>query len=98
LSAIHDPASLGSAAQAGETGALAGTLIQRSGAYLRVFEHRGSAPYLNGIESAAGKWRKQIDEISAEEVTVAVLQSVRIGEGVEGGRASFRPGAPSIRL
>jgi hypothetical protein len=64
--------------------ALAGTLIRRSGAYLRVFEHRGSAPYLNGIAPAAGEWRKQIDEITAEPVTVAVLQFVRIEEIVEG--------------
>jgi hypothetical protein len=64
--------------------ALAGGLIRRSGAYLRVFEHRSSVPYLNGIEKAAEKWRKQIDGITAEPVTVSVLRSVRIGDVLEG--------------
>lgn len=60
--------------------ALAGALIRRCGAYLRVFEHRGTAPYLNGVEQAAEKWRKQIDAITAEPVTVSVLQSVRVSD------------------
>src|SRR5882762_4139498 len=64
--------------------ALAGTLIRRSGAYLRLFENRGSDPYLKGIVEAAEQWRRQIDEITAEPVTVQVLRSVRIREVVEG--------------
>lgn len=63
--------------------ALAGALIRRSGVYLQVFEHRGPAPYLNGIEDAAGKWRKQIDAITAEPVTVSVLQSIRVSDVVD---------------
>lgn len=63
--------------------ALAGALIRRSGGYLRVFEHRGPAPYLNDLEQAAETWRKQIDAITAESVTVSVLQSVRVREVVD---------------
>lgn len=60
--------------------ALAGTLLRRSGAYLKVFEQRSAAAYLDGIVPAAERWRQQIDAIKAEPVTVAVLQSVRITE------------------
>jgi hypothetical protein len=63
--------------------ALAGALIRRNGAYLQVFEHRGPAPYLNDLEQAAETWRNQIDAISAESVTVSVLQSVRVREVVD---------------
>lgn len=58
--------------------ALAGTLIRRSGAYLRVFEHRGPAAYLSGIRETAEKWREQIDAITADQVTVSHLRSVRV--------------------
>lgn len=63
--------------------ALAGALIRRGGAYLQVFEHRGPAPYLNGIEQAAEKWRNEIDAITTEPVTVSDLQSVRVSDVVE---------------
>ena len=66
--------------------ALAGTLIRRSGAYLKVFEHRGSTKYLTGIEQQAATWRRRIDEITAENVTVADLQSARIPDVVNGWR------------
>jgi hypothetical protein len=59
--------------------ALAGTLLRRSGAYLRVFERQGCAAYLGGIEQEAATWRKQIDEITVETVTVSDLQSARYG-------------------
>lgn len=64
--------------------ALAGTLLRRSGAYLKVFEQRSPAAYLNGIVPAAEQWRQQIEAITAEPVTVAVLRSVRISEVIAG--------------
>jgi hypothetical protein len=76
--------------------ALAGALIRRSGAYLRLFEHRGIAPYLNGIEQAAEKWRKQIDAITAESVTVSVLQSVRVSDVVDAWASLIRARAIPI--
>ena len=65
--------------------ALAGTLIRRSGAYLRVFEHR-SSPYLDGIVPIAAAWRKRIDEIAVEPVTVSELQRARVDEVLAGWR------------
>ena len=65
--------------------ALAGTLIRRSGAYLRVFE-RHDSPYLDDIVPKAAVWRKQIDEIVAEPVTVSELQLVRVDDVVNGWR------------
>ena len=66
--------------------ALAGTLIRRSGAYLEVFERRGSVDYLTGIEQEAATWRGRIDEITSDHVTVTDLQLVRIPEVVNGWR------------
>jgi hypothetical protein len=63
--------------------ALAGTLIRRGGAYLRVFEPRGSAPYLNGVDTAAKQWRDQLDAIT-DPVTPADLQSARTSDILSG--------------
>jgi hypothetical protein len=61
-----------------------------------LFEHRGVAPYLNGIEQAAEKWRKQIDAITAESVTVSVLQSVRVSDVVDAWASLIRARAIPI--
>ena len=42
--------------------ALAGTLLRRSGSYLRVFERGGADDYLNGVEEVAANWRVLIEE------------------------------------
>ena len=57
--------------------ALAGTLIRRSGAYLRVFEHRDEAGYAKDIETAAQQWRGRLDEITADFVSPADLRDAR---------------------
>lgn len=54
--------------------ALAGTLIRRSGAYLRVFEHRDEAGYAKDIETAAQQWRGRLDEITEDLVSTADLR------------------------
>jgi hypothetical protein len=64
--------------------ALAGTLLRRSGAYLRTFQRQGSVAYLDGIDREAATWRKQIDEIAVETVTIPDLQSVRVPDVVNG--------------
>lgn len=46
--------------------ALAGTLIRRSGAYLRVFERRGSTMYAKSVATAARNWRQRLDAITAD--------------------------------
>jgi len=66
--------------------ALAGTLIHRGGAYLRVFEHPGSSTYLEGIDAAAKKWRDRLDAITARPVTPWDLELARVPE-VESGWA-----------
>ena len=40
---------------------IAGALLKRSGAYLRIFEHRSSTSYLTGIETIGAAWRRKID-------------------------------------
>jgi hypothetical protein len=45
--------------------ALAGSLIRRSGVYLRVFKHRDPTTYAKAIETSARRWREQLDAISA---------------------------------
>jgi hypothetical protein len=57
--------------------ALAGTLIRRSGAYLRVFKRRDPVVYAKRIEEAARQWRNRLDAIAAVDVTPAELQSAR---------------------
>jgi len=64
--------------------ALAGTLIRRSGAYLRVFERPG-VPDLD-IVSKGAVWRKQIDEVAKERTTVSELQAVRVDDVLAGWR------------
>lgn len=76
--------------------ALAGALIRRSGAYLRIFEHRGPAPYLSDIEQAADKWRKEIDAVAAEPVTVSELRSVRINDVVDSWKSLIQAKATPI--
>lgn len=57
--------------------ALAGTLIRRSGAYLRVFQRRARTDYAAQIAAAALDWRRNLDAISADAkvVTPADLKS-----------------------
>lgn len=40
---------------------IAGALLKRSGAYLRIFEDHSPNGYLQGIEEIGGAWRKTID-------------------------------------
>lgn len=42
--------------------AIAGTLLKRSGAYLRVLEH-GRDAYLDGVESIGRSWRQRIERL-----------------------------------
>jgi hypothetical protein len=62
--------------------ALAGTLIRRSGAYLRVFERHSRTEYAAEIANRARKWRRKLDAISAAAKVVrpADLQSELIPE------------------
>jgi hypothetical protein len=62
--------------------ALAGTLIRRSGAYLRVFERRDPGNYPSEIETAANRWRQKLDGITvaAQDVKPSDLQLARIPE------------------
>ena len=46
--------------------AIAGTLIRRSGVYLRVFERRDRSDYVDNIAKAAREWRQKVDEISTD--------------------------------
>lgn len=66
--------------------AVAGSLIRRSGVYLRVFKHRDPTTYAKAIETAARRWREQLDAITAdaEDVTAEALQLVRAPEILEG--------------
>jgi hypothetical protein len=64
--------------------ALAGTLIRRSGAYLRVFERRDRAEYAAEIATEAGEWRKELDKISVQaedvgpkELKAALTQKIK---------------------
>jgi hypothetical protein len=70
--------------------ALVGTLIRRSSAYLRVFEHRSTAGYLEGVKAAADRWRERIDALAADPVTVSDLQFIRVPEVLEGWAALIR--------
>jgi hypothetical protein len=65
--------------------ALAGTLIRRSGAYLRAFE-RHSCPCRDDIVKVAARWRHSIDGIDAGCMTLAELQPVCIDEVRNGWR------------
>lgn len=59
--------------------ALAGTLIRRSGAYLRVFERRDVEDYPTGIRTAAQEWRERLDAIpaAAQDISASDLQGAR---------------------
>lgn len=59
--------------------ALAGALVQKSGIYLRVFEHRSPRGYLEGIDSEGKKWRDRLDGIQVRPVSPAALTGARIG-------------------
>src|SRR5689334_14410294 len=58
--------------------ALAGTLIRRSGTYLKVFEHRSPPGFLTGIKEVGRSWRQNIEDIQGEVVTVGDLQIARV--------------------
>lgn len=58
--------------------ALAGALVQKSGAYLRLFERRGPNGYLKGIDAEGKAWRDRLDGM-ARPVTSAALKRVRSG-------------------
>lgn len=65
--------------------ALAGTLIRRSGGYLKLFGRRDPVPsYLQRIKEEAQTWREKIDGLPPDNVTVSDLQSVRIPDVVDG--------------
>jgi len=55
--------------------AVAGALLKRSGAYLRVFEDRGTSTYLEGVESAGASWRRRID--AQTDPTISSLRRAR---------------------
>jgi hypothetical protein len=42
--------------------AIAGALLKRSGAYLRVFEHDGSSDYLEDVKKVGDSWLKDLDK------------------------------------
>jgi hypothetical protein len=46
--------------------ALTGTLIRRSGAYLRLFKRRDPAAYAQEIHKEGGLWRKELDDIPTD--------------------------------
>jgi hypothetical protein len=66
--------------------ALAGTLIRRSGAYLRVFQRRDPTAYAKDIATAGRKWRRQLDAITldAKDVTPADLKEARTPDVLRG--------------
>jgi hypothetical protein len=66
--------------------ALTGTLIRRSGVYLRVFERRDRTAYADLIATAGREWRRQLDAIAvdAKDVSPADLKSARTQEIKDG--------------
>ena len=56
--------------------AVAGALLKRSGAYLRVFEHDGVGDYLGDIEHIGESWLKNLDALP-QPVTVPGLRAAR---------------------
>jgi hypothetical protein len=59
---------------------LLGTLLRRSGSYLRVFERGSPVDYPDGIEDVAADWRQRIEE-TTELVDMNGLRSA-LPEGV----------------
>lgn len=55
--------------------AITGTLIRRSGAYLRVFKQRDPVTHVKGIVEVAQRWRQEIDNITAADVNPEDLRS-----------------------
>jgi hypothetical protein len=64
--------------------AITGTLIRRSGAYLRVFKQRDPVTHVKGIVEVAQRWRQEIDNITAADVNPEDLQKLRAPEVVAG--------------
>jgi hypothetical protein len=64
--------------------ALAGYLVHRSGAYLRVFEHSQPASFLKGIPAIAQKWRDALDAVKGQPITADHLRRARLPEIREG--------------
>jgi hypothetical protein len=59
--------------------AITGTLLKRSGAYLRVFERTGSSDYLDRIREIGESWRQDIDGLE-QPLTRAKFGSARPAE------------------
>jgi hypothetical protein len=49
--------------------AITGALLKRSGAYLRVFEHRPGDSYLENVRAEAAAWRGELDRLTDITVT-----------------------------
>ena len=62
---------------------LAGTLLRRSGSYLRVFERGNPGDYLDGFEDVAADWRQRIEE-TTELVDMSSLRSALPKDVVDG--------------
>ena len=56
--------------------AIAGALLKRSEAYLRVFEHDGSSGYLVDVERVGGTWLKGLDQLP-QPISIARLRAAR---------------------
>jgi hypothetical protein len=56
--------------------AIAGGLLKRSGAYLRVFEHDGRSDYLSDVREHGTAWLKELDALS-QPVTLGRLSAAR---------------------
>jgi hypothetical protein len=76
--------------------AVAGGLLKRSGAYLRIFEEDGRSAYLTGIAEAAAAWRRQID--TQRVVTIRRLLGARPAEALKLWRRLAAADATPIQL
>jgi hypothetical protein len=78
--------------------AIAGALLKRSGAFLRVFEHDGHSKYLSDLELQGATWRKTIDALK-QPITVERLRSARPSGGgpLEAGGCYFGQGLEASR-
>jgi hypothetical protein len=54
--------------------AIAGALLKRSGAYLRVFEHDGQSRYLDDLSEIGAGWRTRLDALE-QPITVPKLRA-----------------------